>query len=138
MSVPELSYNLLKTQIITLSANISNLERLVPPPNYEELSNNPIKNIYLGVTNKPVIQLANNKCPSLEVDNCEDITYMTGNESICSNYYMKWKASGKYCDQLFFCAEKQFDTDTFTNCGVNLDSSCTKVQDISGVWRKFI
>ena len=136
----DFSYQLLRTQVLTLSAELAKFEKLIPIPDYKELSNNFSKNIYLGLTKeKEKYKLSSlSTCPNIEVDNCEDIYHAKDNSSICNNYYMQWKHTGKYCNQYVKCKAKSFSGIDFSNCGVDLDTSCNKLPDINGKWRKFI
>ena len=135
MQISELSYNLLKTTIYTLSAQLSNLEKLVPQP--PEIKNS-VENYYLGLNSKS--QTAMPKCHgSLYTEHCENIYYDSGKGDICKQFYMQWDQDGIYCKQYFSCKEKknEYYKSDKRSCGVDLDTSCN-MQDISGVWRQFI
>tara|TARA_Y100000748_G_scaffold304169_1_gene312220 strand:- start:1058 stop:1480 length:423 start_codon:yes stop_codon:yes gene_type:complete len=137
--VSDFSYQLLITQVLTLSAELAKLEKLVPVPNQSELSSPFSKNIYLGLRQEKsdYNSLPLPKCPSIEVDNCEDIYYISDNSTICNNYYMQWNHNGNYCGQYVKCKAKLYSGIDFSNCGVDLDSSCNKSY-INGEWRQFI
>ena len=137
MTISELSYNLLKTTIYTLSAQLSNLEKLVPQPLVSKLSKNPVQNFYLGLNYTPSSS-AQDVCPSVYIENCENVHYSSDTDNICQNYYMQWNQDGMYCKQYFRCKKKTnpYNTNTLS-CGVDLDTSCN-IQDISGVWRQFL
>ena len=138
MQISELSYNLLKTTIYTLSAELKNLEKLVPQPLVSKLSKNPVQNFYLGLNYSPSSS-TQDVCTGVYIENCENIHYSSDTGNICKNYYMQWNYDGMYCNKYFRCKEKtnQYnDAETLT-CGIDLDTSCN-MSDVSGVWRQFL